>query len=80
MDKQAWQNLILKTGADCHFHPCNEILTRLYAIFESGKKQDLTPIMQLWEEQNVLKKAYFFVRVKKISMFKEVLFLTGGKR
>ena len=27
----------------CRFHPCNEILKRLYEIFETGKKQDLTP-------------------------------------
>jgi hypothetical protein len=27
----------------CHFHPCNEILMRLYQIVEKGKKQDLTP-------------------------------------
>ncbi len=37
----------------CRFHPCNEILMRLYEIFETGKKQktrpdptyDLTPLM-----------------------------------
>ncbi len=29
------------------FHPCNEILMRLYEIFETGKKQDLTPLRQL---------------------------------
>ena len=28
----------------CRFHPCNEILKRLYEIFEKSKKQDLTPI------------------------------------
>jgi hypothetical protein len=27
----------------CRFHPCNEILKRLYEIFEISKKQDLTP-------------------------------------
>jgi len=27
----------------CRLHPCNEILMRLYEIFETGKKQDLTP-------------------------------------
>jgi len=27
----------------CRFHPCNEILMRLYEIFGIGKKQDLTP-------------------------------------
>jgi hypothetical protein len=27
----------------CRFHPCNEILKRLYEIFETIKKQDLTP-------------------------------------
>jgi hypothetical protein len=27
----------------CRFHPCNEILKRLYEIFETSKKQDLTP-------------------------------------
>ena len=27
----------------CRFHPCDEILKRLYEIFETGKKQDLTP-------------------------------------
>ena len=27
----------------CRFHPCNEILKRLYEIFEKSKKQDLTP-------------------------------------
>jgi len=30
-------------GYLCRFHPCNEILMRLYEIFETGKKQDLTP-------------------------------------
>ncbi len=30
------------------FDPCNEILKRLYEIFETGKKQDLTP----WFVQN----------------------------
>jgi len=25
------------------FHPCNEILKRLYEIFEKSKKQDLIP-------------------------------------
>jgi len=29
----------------CRFHPCNEILVRLYEIFETGKKQDLTPLI-----------------------------------
>ncbi len=29
----------------CRFHPCNEILMRLYEIFKTGKKQDLTPLM-----------------------------------
>jgi len=28
----------------CCFHPCNEILMRLYEIFETSKKQDLTPL------------------------------------
>ena len=28
-----------------HFHPCNDILMRLYEIFETGKKQDLTPFI-----------------------------------
>ncbi len=28
----------------CRFHPCNEILKCLYEIFETGKKQDLTPL------------------------------------
>ncbi len=27
----------------CCFHLCNEILKRLYEIFETSKKQDLTP-------------------------------------
>jgi len=27
----------------CLFHPCNEILKSLYEIFETSKKQDLTP-------------------------------------
>jgi hypothetical protein len=27
----------------CRFDPCNEILKRLYEIFEKSKKQDLTP-------------------------------------
>ena len=27
----------------CRFHSCNEILKRLYGIFETSKKQDLTP-------------------------------------
>ena len=31
----------------CRFHPCNEILKRLYEIFETGKKQDLTPAWSL---------------------------------
>ncbi len=31
----------------CRFDACNEILKRLYDIFETGKKQDLTP---LWYE------------------------------
>ncbi len=32
-------------GYLCRFHPCNEILMRLYEIFETetGKKQGLTP-------------------------------------
>jgi hypothetical protein len=25
------------------FHPCNDILKRLYEVFEKSKKQDLTP-------------------------------------
>ncbi len=29
----------------CRFHPCNEILVRLYKIFQTGKKQDLTPLI-----------------------------------
>ena len=29
----------------CRFHPCNEISVRLYEIFETGKKQDLTPLI-----------------------------------
>jgi len=29
----------------CRFHPCNEILVRLYEIFKTGKKQDLTPLI-----------------------------------
>ena len=47
MGRGAWQNLILKIGdiyVVCRFHPCNEILMRLYEIYEKGKKQDLTPI------------------------------------
>ncbi len=28
----------------CRFHPCHEILMRFYEIFETGKKQDLTPL------------------------------------
>ncbi len=28
----------------CRFHPCNEIIKRLYEIFETSKKQDLTPL------------------------------------
>jgi hypothetical protein len=27
----------------CRFYPCKEILKRLYEIFETSKKQDLTP-------------------------------------
>ena len=27
----------------CCFDPCNEVLKRLYEIFKTGKKQDLTP-------------------------------------
>jgi hypothetical protein len=27
----------------CRFHPCSEILIRFYEIFETSKKQDLTP-------------------------------------
>ena len=48
MGRGAWQNLILKIGdicVVCHFHPCNEILMRLYEIYEKGKKQDLTPLI-----------------------------------
>jgi len=29
----------------CRLHPCNEILVRLYEIFETRKKQDLTPFI-----------------------------------
>jgi hypothetical protein len=29
------------------FHPNNEILMRLYQIFKTGKKQDLTPLMKV---------------------------------
>jgi hypothetical protein len=29
----------------CRFHPCKEILKRLYEIFETSKKQDLTPLL-----------------------------------
>jgi hypothetical protein len=29
----------------CRFHPCNEILMRLYEIINTGKKQDLTPLI-----------------------------------
>ena len=29
----------------CRFYPCNEILVRLDEIFETGKKQDLTPLI-----------------------------------
>jgi hypothetical protein len=31
----------------CRFHPDNEILMRLYEIFETRKKQDLTPLMKV---------------------------------
>jgi hypothetical protein len=30
-------------GYLCRFHLCNDILNRLYEIFEISKKQDLTP-------------------------------------
>ncbi len=29
----------------CRFHPCNEISKLLYEIFETSKKQDLTPLL-----------------------------------
>jgi len=66
-----------------HFHSCIEILMRLYEIFKSGKKQDLTPFcllriesfcFTLTESQDILKKIYFFVRVKKISCIKKFYF------
>ncbi len=30
-------------GYLCRFHPCNEILMRLYEVFETGKKQKTRP-------------------------------------
>ncbi len=55
MDRGAWQDLILKSHPEdrkylCRFHPCNEILMRLYEIFETGKKQDLTPLNATYEK------------------------------
>jgi homospermidine synthase len=38
----------------CHFHPCNDILMRLYEIFKAGKKQDLRPFMHLHFLENKL--------------------------
>jgi hypothetical protein len=35
----------------CRFHPCNEISARLYEIFETSKKQDLTPFIAFIEEK-----------------------------
>ncbi len=43
MGRGAWQNLILRIGNIYRFHPCNDILKRLYEVFEKSKKQDLTP-------------------------------------
>ncbi len=36
----------------CCFDPCNQILKRLYEIFETGKKQDLTPWFEYKMEEN----------------------------
>ncbi len=32
----------------CRFHPCNEISMRLHEIFETRKKQDLTPLIYIY--------------------------------
>jgi hypothetical protein len=47
----------------CHFHPCNDILMRLYEILKTGKKQDLTPFLHLHSLKNKLlpiEKGLFF--------------------
>ena len=44
----------------CRFHPCNEILKRLYEIFETSKKQDLTPPCVLCMITSSSQKMIFF--------------------
>jgi len=39
------------------FHPCNDILKRLYEILEKSKKQDLTP------KNFIFSKVLFFKRL-----------------
>ncbi len=44
----------------CRFHPCDEILKRLYEIFETSKKQDLTPFKMSFKREQ----AVFFLGEK----------------
>jgi hypothetical protein len=37
----------------CRFHPYNEILMRLYEIFETGKKQKIRPDPQGFDPQGL---------------------------
>jgi len=46
MGRGAWQSHPEDKRYLCRFHPCNEILMRLYEIFETGKKQDLAPLIE----------------------------------
>jgi len=48
----------------CRFHPCNEILMRLYEIFETDKKQELTPFMTPFSiDLIIIGKLYIFLIV-----------------
>ena len=49
----------------CCFHPCNETLKRLYEIFETSKKQDLTPFKRAFKREQ----AVFFSKEKNDSLF-----------
>lgn len=54
-----WQGSMAKSHPEdrrylCRFHPCPEILICLYEIFETGKKQDLTPAWTLNMKRMVL--------------------------
>jgi hypothetical protein len=44
MDRGAQQSHPEDRKYLCRIHSCNKIIMRLYEIFETGKKQDLTPL------------------------------------